>query len=134
MNYILYCDGATLGSNPSKKTGVGIICYSTNPKKEVFNHYQSFGFGTNNISEYKSLILGLEMSLENGIGDIKVCMDSQLVIKQCKKEWKIKDSNLKILNEKVFELSKKFNSIEFCWIPREQNIIADNLSKLALQK
>ncbi len=133
MKYLLYCDGATLKSNPSSKTGAGIICYLDNPRTEIFRHVQPLGRGTNNTSEYKSLILGLELCLQKNITELWVCMDSQLVIKQCKKEWVVRDPGLKPLNEQVIHLVKQFKSVSFYWVPRTENTIADSLSKKALE-
>jgi len=132
MKYLLYCDGATNKSNPSEITGAGNVCYLESPRVEVFRISQKLGRGTNNTAEYNSLIIGLENCLEKGINEIWVCMDSQLVIKQCKKEWQVKDPGLKPLNLRVMNLINKFKSVSFYWVPRDENKLADQLSKLAL--
>jgi len=133
MKYLLYCDGATKKSNPSDVTGIGIACYTDNPRSLVFSHHQRFGRGTNNTSEYQSLITGLQMCLQKGIDSVWVCMDSQLVIKQCKKEWEVKSPDLKPFYDRVMILIKQFKSVSFYWVPREENKMADQLSKKALE-
>jgi len=132
MKYLLYCDGATNKSNPSEITGVGVVCYLESPRVEVFRISQKLGRGTNNTAEYNSLIIGLEHCLIKGISEVWVCMDSQLVIKQCKKEWQVKDPGLKLLNLKVMNLVIKFKSVSFYWVARDENKLADQLSKIAL--
>jgi len=132
MKYLLYCDGATNKSNPSEITGAGVVCYLENPRKEIFRVSRKLGRGTNNTAEYISLIIGLELCLERGISEIWVCMDSQLVIKQCKKEWQVRNPELKLMNLKVMRLINRFKSVSFYWVPRDENKLADQLSKLAL--
>jgi ribonuclease HI len=79
-----------------------------------------------------SVIIGLQAALAKGIQDIDVYMDSQLVIKQCNKEWKINVPLLQQLNNQVDSLKQQFKNISFYWIPRAKNAIADRLSKEAL--
>ena len=132
MKYILYCDGATSRTNPSDITGVGCICYKSLPKIEVFRISQYTGKGSNNYSEYMSVIIALKAALSKGIEDIDVYMDSQLVIKQCKHEWKVREPSLQPLFQEVEQLKQQFKNISFYWIPRTENSIADKLSKEAL--
>ena len=132
MKYLMYCDGATWQSNPSPKTAVGIICYTDNPRTEVFKISQATGPGTNNFAEYMSAIIGLEAAISKGIQDLWVCMDSQLVVKQCRKEWRVKEPSLIPLNAKVLELMKRFKSITFQHVGRSENTEADKLSKQGL--
>lgn len=132
MKYIIYCDGATSQSNPSDRTGVGIICYKENPKIEIFRVSQFTGRGSNNFAEYMSVIIGLKTAASQGIQDIDVYMDSQLVVRQCKLEWQVKEPSLKPLHAEVEQLKKQFKNISFYWIPRTENGIADKLSKEAL--
>ena len=131
IKYVLYCDGAA-NPNPGKG-GIGCICYKQLPKLEVFRISQYVGdHVTNNFAEYMSAIIGLKAALSKGIEDLDVLMDSQLVIKQCKKEWQIRSPTLIVLNQEVEELKKQFVNITFLWIPRSQNSTADILSKEAL--
>jgi ribonuclease HI len=134
MKYIMYCDGATKGSNPSLKTGVGVICYSENPKREIFRIAKGTGPGTNNYAEYMSVIIGLETAIYNNIENLWICMDSQLVVRQCKKEWKVKEPSLQPLNAKVLELVKQMKSVSFYWVSRNENTEADKLSKQGLEE
>lgn len=133
MKHLLYCDGATWKSNPSQKTAVGAICYTENPRTTVFEIAKAVGPGTNNTAEYMSVIVGLQECYNRGLDNLWVCMDSQLVIKQCKKEWRVKEPTLQPLNAKVLELVKLFKSVSFYHVPRTENTEADRLSKLGLE-
>ena len=131
IKYLLYCDGAA-SPNPGRG-GIGCVCYKELPKIEIFKITQYVGnHVSNNYSEYMSLIIGLKAALSKGIEDIDVYMDSQLVIKQCKKEWQVREPTLMALNQEVEELKQQFKNITFYWIPRAENHIADTLSKEAL--
>lgn len=134
MKYLLYCDGATYKSNPSEITGAGVVCYLENPRQKIFEIAKRLPRGTNNTAEYNSLIIGLEAAKKYNINNIWVCMDSQLVIKQCKKEWRVKEPSLQPLNSRVLELVKEFKSVSFYHVPRAENAEADKLSKLGLEK
>jgi ribonuclease HI len=130
--YTVYCDGATYKSNPSPSTGVGIVCYSDQPRQEVFRISQNTGSGTNNYAEYMALVIALEACIKNGFENVIFCLDSQLVVNQCNKVWRVKEPNLQPLYSRVSNLREKFKSTLIKWVPRTQNQVADKLSKDAL--
>lgn len=134
MKHLLYCDGATYKSNPSEITGAGVICYTENPRSTLFELAEKLPRGTNNTAEYMSLIIGLEECHRRRIDNIWVCMDSQLVIRQCKREWKVKEPTLIPLNARALALVKQFKSVSFYHVPRTENTEADRLSKIGLGK
>jgi ribonuclease HI len=129
----MFTDGATSPSNPGP-SGCGIICYTDNPRKEIFRLSQYLGRGTNNFAEYMSLIIGLETAIEYGVRELDVYMDSQLVVKQCNLEWRVKEPSLVPLHAKVSELKQQFDRIGIFWISRDKNTVADSLSKQALKE
>jgi ribonuclease HI len=133
VKYIMFTDGAAAPSNPGP-SGCGIVCYTDNPRKEIFRLSQYLGRGTNNFAEYMSLIIGLETALEYGIKEIDVYMDSQLVVKQCNLEWRVKEPSLVPLHAKVSELKQQFDRIGIFWVSRDKNTVADSLSKQALKE
>ena len=95
---------------------------------DPIKYSESIGHGTNNEAEYKALIKGLDIALNNGLTDLEVYGDSKLVIMQSQKLWKINKDHLKILNANVLKLSSQFKNISFHHIPRNENKIADYLS------
>jgi ribonuclease HI len=87
------------------------------------------GITTNNVAEWNSSILGLEYIVKNfpNCKSVKVFMDSDLVVKQIKGIYKIKQSHLIPLGAKVKELQKHFTGFEVSHIYREYNKLADQM-------
>jgi len=83
---------------------------------------------TNNIAEYTALIEGLKECSSRGFDTVEVFGDSQLVIRQMKGEYKVKNAKLKPLHNDAMVLVRSFFGVTFTWIPREENTIADGLS------
>ncbi|MCK5460451.1 ribonuclease HI family protein [Candidatus Gracilibacteria bacterium] len=121
-NALLMCDGGSRG-NPGI-AGAGFVIFNKN-NKEISRGGGFCGIQTNNFAEYTSLILGLQKALELGITHLKILMDSKLAIEQMKGNWKVKNINIKPLNEKANMLAEQFQEIKFQHIPREKNKAAD---------
>ncbi|MGM0380510.1 MAG: ribonuclease HI family protein [bacterium] len=129
--YFLYVDGASR-NNPGPAGG-GAVVYDEN-NEQVARDYRFFGSRlTNNAAEYRSLLLGLEL-LPEDCGQLKIHMDSELVIKQLTGEYSINSSNLKPYYERVKSRLEKFDELEFEAIPREENQQADKLANRALDE
>jgi ribonuclease HI len=88
---------------------------------------------TNNYAEYTALIRGLEYCLEKGYRSIVVKGDSQLVIRQMTGEYSVRSENIIPLFKQANSLAHRFDSIDFVWVRRESNEMADRLSKQAYQ-
>lgn len=123
----LYFDGSCGPKNPG-----GYACYAF-----VVGDIKKNGIAcqgdqaTNNVAEYNGLIKGLEYLIENNMIDenLEIFGDSKLVISQLNGEWKCKKDHLNVLLKKTTFLLESFKSWEATWIPREENIIADEFSK-----
>lgn len=87
------------------------------------------GDGTNNIAEYMALIYGLRHALRYGMWNIRVDMDSNLLVQQVKGRWAVKDKALKLLHREATTLLSLFHSWEVRHIYREYNGGADDLSR-----
>ncbi len=127
-NYILKCDGGAL-NNPGRGASASVIFENgliIDKKATYFSHI------TNNAAEYNSLILGLKRCIKLGIKDIKIKMDSQLVVKQVLGEYKVRNEALKELHFKVLELLVQFDSFTIEHIYRNQNTDADELADLCI--
>lgn len=85
------------------------------------------GTGTSNISEYRALIAGLKGSLQHGVDIIHIIGDSQLIIKQVLKVFKVNKPELKRHRDHVLELLEQFEDFSIKWVPRRQNKRADAL-------
>ena len=130
MRHQLFCDGASRSNPGDASIGVSILLDG----KEVETISKKIGIATNNEAEYQALIDGLNYCVDNSIKEIEVFLDSNLVVEQVNKNFKVKAANLKVLNFKVEELIKEFKFIEIKHVYRENNKRADQLANMALDK
>ena len=130
MIHQLFCDGASRSNPGDASIGVSILLDG----KEVETISKKIGIATNNEAEYQALIDGLNYCVDNSIKEIEVFLDSNLVVEQVNKNFKVKAANLKVLNFKVEELIKEFKFIEIKHVYREDNKRADQLANMALDK
>ncbi|MGA8542313.1 MAG: ribonuclease HI [Thermoplasmata archaeon] len=90
---------------------------------------------TNNVAEYVAATRALEWLRGQGYrGPVVVSGDSQLVIRQMLGEYRVKSEHLKEYQKWLARLAAEFASVEWKWIPREENTRADALSKFALDE
>lgn len=128
-NLILYTDGCCRG-NPGP-AGIGVVI--KDPHKKILKELSEYiGEATNNIAEYSALIRGLETAGELGAEEIKVFMDSELVVKQLSGEYRVKDEGMKELFRRTIEILKDFRSFEIKHIDRSKNKEADKLANRAI--
>jgi probable phosphoglycerate mutase len=95
-------------------------------------HGQAIGTATNNVAEYRALVAGLEKALELHVDELEVVSDSELLVKQMRGEYKVKNATLKELNEWAAELADKLRSVRYTAVRREHNELADRLVNEAL--
>jgi len=130
LRHQVFCDGASRSNPGDASIGVSIVLDG----KEVHAISKKIGIATNNEAEYQALIDGLNFCIDNSIKEIDVFLDSNLVVEQVNKNYKVKAENLKVLNSKVDELIEEFNFIEINHVYREENKRADQLANMALDK
>ena len=130
MRYQLFCDGASRSNPGDASIGISILLDG----KEVHTISKKIGIATNNEAEYQALIDGLNYCVDNSIKEIQVFLDSNLVVEQVNKNFKVKAENLKVLNSKVDDLIQEFNFIQINHVYREENKRADQLANMALDK
>ena len=128
---ILYIDGASRG-NPGR-AGAGIWITDGEGKK-ISELSRYLGTKTNNEAEYWALILGLKEAKRLGGEALQIYTDSELVERQIKGVYRVKDLDLKALHRTVIENLKTFSSFEIDSIPREGNQEADRLANQAIQR
>lgn len=127
--YSLYTDGGSR-KNPGI-AGCAAILYKEN--KMIASSFRYLGNPiTNNVAEYHSLILGLNIALNEEVEELLAFSDSKLVVFQMLDKWKILQPDLIILNEIAKNLAKKFKNFEIQHIPREINLDADKLANQAM--
>jgi ribonuclease HI len=90
------------------------------------------GIATNNVAEYSALIAGLEAALERGITELEVVSDSELVVKQMRGEYKVKNEALRALSLQATRLARQLDKVAYTAVKREHNELADQLVNEAL--
>ncbi len=128
---IIYFDGASRG-NPGR-AGAGIWMTDGEGKK-ISEVSRYLGQKTNNQAEYWALLLGLREAKRRGGTSLHIFTDSELVERQIKGTYRVKDLNLKALHRTVQENLKAFSSFEIESIPREKNREADRLANEAIER
>ena len=122
-------DGACY-PNPGNMA-IGIVIYKDGELLKKIS--EAIGYGTNNIAEYKALIRGLEEAKEINPERIDAYCDSQLVVKQLNKKYKVKNKGIIPLFNRVEEIIRTIpGKVYFIWSSRDNNFMADDLAKRAL--
>ncbi|XP_016477175.1 uncharacterized protein LOC107798671 isoform X1 [Nicotiana tabacum] len=129
LTCILEFDGASKG-NPGL-AGAGAVLRAADGSM-VFRLREGLGVATNNVAEYRGVILGLKYALEKGFKHIRVQGDSKLVCMQTQGIWKCKNQNMAELCKIVKELKDQFMSFQISHIEREFNTEADAQANLAV--
>jgi probable phosphoglycerate mutase len=93
---------------------------------------EAIGVATNNVAEYSALIAGLEMACEVGVDDLEVVSDSELMVKQMRGEYKVKNVALRELSLRAKAAQRRFGSVRYTAVRREHNELADRLVNEAL--
>ena len=130
VKIIIEADGGSRG-NPGI-SGAGAVLLDASSGKILKEISESVGIATNNVAEYTALLLGLQAAFEmDPKASVLVRMDSKLVVEQMSGRWKIKHPDMMALGAKVQKLIAG-KDVEFTWIPREQNSLADALANKAM--
>ncbi|KAI3997303.1 hypothetical protein MKX01_009147 [Papaver californicum] len=126
---IVEFDGAAKG-NPGP-AGAGAILRDEN-RRVLCRLHEGVGIATNNVAEYRAVLLGVKYALEKGFKRISVQGDSKLVVMQVQGAWKCKNDNMAMLCKQVKELKDKFVSFEIKHVYREFNSEADAQANLGI--
>jgi ribonuclease HI len=126
---ILWTDGAARG-NPGP-AGIGALLKT--PSGEVLSADSAYlGKATNNVAEYKALLLGLERALALGVRRIEVRADSELLVKQIKGQYQVRSPGLRPLYQRALKLLARFESSRLVHVRREHNAEADRLANAGI--
>lgn len=141
MTYQAYFDGCCEPINPGGTASYGAVIFKKNERiwecSKLFIPEKGKEKETsNNVAEYSGFIAILCYFIENNLlkKPIKIYGDSKLVIEQMQGNWKIVKGLYKPLAYQAKDLFKSFTKTKLIWIPREENSIADELSKAELIK
>jgi len=129
MRYVVHTDGAARG-NPGP-AAIGIVVQDETGHT-VYESSRTLGTHTNNEAEYMALIAALHYLKESGINSAEFRLDSELVIRQIKGEYRVKEPRLQSLYAQVTMLLNAVPRHTFRHVRREQNARADALANEAL--
>lgn len=129
---ILYCDGGSRGNPGPSAIGAVVYDAATDPPTLIASVSESIGVATNNIAEYKALIAGLDAVAHLRARAVHVRADSQLMIKQLRGEYKVKNEGLKPLHAAARVLLAEYEVADLQHVRREENTDADALVNAAL--
>ena len=122
-------DGGARG-NPGP-AAVGVVIRDAGGEV-IADAAEPIGNATNNVAEYRALIRGIELAAQNGATELELYGDSELVVKQIRGEYKVKDAGLKPLHAEARAALSAFQTWSFAHVRREQNAEADALVNQAL--
>jgi len=95
-------------------------------------HGEAIGSATNNIAEYSGLVAGLRKAIELGVGELELVSDSELMVKQMRGEYRVKNAGLRPLYDEAAALARRLGSVEYRHVKRAHNELADRLVNEAL--
>jgi ribonuclease HI len=87
----------------------------------------ALGVTTNNVAEYSGLLAGLRKAIEAGVHELEVISDSELMVKQMRGEYRVRNAALLELNEEAEALARKLGAVEYRHVKRAHNELADRL-------
>lgn len=95
-------------------------------------HGEAIGVATNNVAEYRALVEGLRKALELAVDEVEVVSDSELVVKQMRGEYRVKNEALRRLSVEAGQLARQLRKVTYTAVRREHNELADRLVNEAL--
>jgi len=128
---IIYTDGGAR-NNPGP-AGIGAILLSEDGD-EVASISEYIGEATNNQAEYLAVIAAIKKAKVLGAEVLEFYLDSELVVKQLSREYKVKNKDLAPLFVQIYNATLGFKKVIFKHVPREENKVADRLVNLAIDK
>ncbi|MGH3039028.1 MAG: reverse transcriptase-like protein [Gaiellaceae bacterium] len=129
MKARLFTDGGSRG-NPGPAAAAYVL--EAEDGTVLAAHGEAIGVATNNVAEYRALVAGLEQARDFGVDDLEVVADSELVVKQMRGQYKVKNAALKELSLRAANLARAIGSVRYTAVRREHNELADQLVNEAL--
>jgi len=127
----LFTDGASRG-NPGE-AGAGAVLLG-HDGGELAARAVYLGTCTNNVAEYKALLIGLDEALRLGCADLEIALDSELIVRQIQGRYKVKNETLLVLFQQVRERLARLGKWSVIHVPRAQNARADQLANRGIDQ
>jgi ribonuclease HI len=128
MKVTVHVDGGARG-NPGPAAAAAVVRSEDGLYDEAS---ERLGIATNNVAEYRGLLLGLRRARELGATEVEVINDSELIAKQVNGEYRVKHPDMKPLHAQAMDALSGFESWSIRSVPRAQNADADRLVNEAL--
>jgi ribonuclease HI len=125
----LYTDGGARG-NPGPAAFAYVL--ETDDGTVLDARGEPIGVATNNVAEYRALVEGLGAAARVGVDELEVVSDSELLVKQMRGEYKVKNAALRELSLEAARLGRQIGSVRYRAVRREHNELADRLVNEAL--
>jgi ribonuclease HI len=131
MKLIVHVDGGARG-NPGPAAAA---CVISSPRGELLaEDVELLGPTTNNVAEYRALLLGLDRARELGASELELIGDSELIAKQINGEYKVRHESMRLLHREAMAGLHEFDHWSIRTVPRAQNARADALVNSALDR
>lgn len=127
MIFRAYIDGAARGNPGPAGAGVYVPAQGDRAEEE---HFEPLGHATNNVAEYRALLLALTRAEEVEADEVEIFSDSLLLVEQVNGRYRIKSEHLKPLVEEAVRRGRRFRRFALAHVRREQNARADRLANL----
>ncbi len=131
MSIVAYIDGGARGNPGPAGYGVRV----EDPHGSLIDEFHGFiGSSTNNVAEYNGLVAALKYALEHGHRIVRIKSDSELLVKQMRGEYRVKNAGLQPLYQEARAIAERLDRITYEHIRREQNEDADRLANQAMDQ
>jgi ribonuclease HI len=90
------------------------------------------GVATNNVAEYRALVEGLRKAVELSVDELEVVSDSELLVRQMRGEYRVKNEALRALSLEAAALARELGKVTYTAVRRQHNELADRLVNQAL--
>jgi ribonuclease HI len=128
---VAYIDGGARGNPGPAGYGVRIQSADGTVLDEL---HGALGIATNNVAEYNGLLAALRWAVENNVSRVQIRADSELLVKQMRGEYKVKNPGLQPLYVRARLLVAELDDVRFEHVRREFNAEADRLSNLGMDE
>jgi ribonuclease HI len=125
----LFTDGGARG-NPGPAAYAYVL--ESEDGEVLAAHGETIGVATNNVAEYGGLVAGLEKAIELELTEVEVVSDSELMVKQMRGEYRVRNEALRELSLRAGRLAREVGKVSYRHVRREQNELADRLVNEAL--
>jgi ribonuclease HI len=129
MKTRLFTDGGARG-NPGPAAAAYVLEAEDGTVLEARG--EAIGVATNNVAEYRALTAGLAKAVELGVDEVEVVSDSELMVKQMRGEYRVKNEALRALSVEAAALARRIPKVSYVAVRREHNELADRLVNEAL--